>query len=46
MKGEGIQEEICLSSWGLYPLLLSEAPYNLPVYYIVKYDAVNFGFFN
>ena len=31
MKGEGIQEKICLSSWGLYPLLLRKVPRNLPV---------------
>ena len=31
MKGEGIQEKICLSSWGLYPLLLRKVPCNLPV---------------
>ena len=31
MKGEGIQEKICLSSWGLYPLFLRKVPRNLPV---------------
>ena len=33
MKGEGIQGKICLSSWGLYPLILRKVPCNLPVIY-------------